>query len=381
MISAENGKPMKQALAEADRCVQTLIFSAVEARSLAGRGIPLDAHPAGAGHLGFTIRVPVGVVAAITPFNFPLTLAAHKIGPAVAAGCGVVLKPADKAPLTAIELVRAFHRAGLPPAWMSVLVGEPVPIADALIADERVRPADLHRLRRDRLGPQGQGGQEARHPRARQRDAGDRVRRRRPGRRRHDERGQRLRVRRAVLHQRAARDRARERARRVRREARRRRRPPSRPATPPTPTTDVGPAITPEARDRVDAMVDDAIGAGAHELTGGTFGDGHRRPTVLDGVDTDQPVWNKEVFGPVISIASFETLDEAIDLANGTEYGLQAGIFTARPARARSTRSTACASAASPSTRRRSSAWTRCRTAARRPPATRRKARTTPCAR
>ena len=90
------------------------------------------------GHLGFTIRVPVGVVAAITPFNFPLTLAAHKIGPAVAAGCGVVLKPADKAPLTAIELVRAFHRAGLPPAWMSVLVGEPVPIADALIADERV---------------------------------------------------------------------------------------------------------------------------------------------------------------------------------------------------------------------------------------------------
>ena len=112
MITAENGKPFKQALAEADRCVQTLTFSAVEARSLAGRGIPLEAHPAGTGHLGFTIRVPVGVVAAITPFNFPLTLAAHKIGPAVAAGCGVVLKPADKAPLTAIELVRAFHRAG-----------------------------------------------------------------------------------------------------------------------------------------------------------------------------------------------------------------------------------------------------------------------------
>ena len=111
MISAENGKPLKQALAEADRCVQTLIFSAAEARTLSGRGIPLDAHPAGVGHLGLTIRVPVGVVAAITPFNFPLTLAAHKIGPAVAAGCGVVLKPADKAPLAAIELVRSFHAA------------------------------------------------------------------------------------------------------------------------------------------------------------------------------------------------------------------------------------------------------------------------------
>ncbi|HVF07834.1 MAG TPA: aldehyde dehydrogenase family protein, partial [Actinomycetota bacterium] len=88
LISDENGKPYTLALAEADRCVQTLIFSAAEARTLAGRGVPLDAHPAGAGHLGFTVRVPVGVVAAITPFNFPLTLAAHKIGPAVAAGCG-----------------------------------------------------------------------------------------------------------------------------------------------------------------------------------------------------------------------------------------------------------------------------------------------------
>ncbi|MGZ4149648.1 MAG: aldehyde dehydrogenase family protein, partial [Actinomycetota bacterium] len=138
LISAENGKPLKQALVEADRCVQTLIFSAAEARTLTGRGVPLDAHPAGVGNLGMTVRVPVGVVGAITPFNFPLTLAAHKIAPAVAAGCGVVLKPADKAPLTAIELVRAFHRAGLPQAWMSVVVGDPVPIADALVRDDRV---------------------------------------------------------------------------------------------------------------------------------------------------------------------------------------------------------------------------------------------------
>ena len=73
LISSENGKPYSLALAEADRCVQTLVFSAVEARSLAGRGVPLDAHPAGVGHLGFTLRYPVGVVGAITPFNFPLS--------------------------------------------------------------------------------------------------------------------------------------------------------------------------------------------------------------------------------------------------------------------------------------------------------------------
>ena len=327
MISAENGKPMKQALAEADRCVQTLVFSAVEARSLAGRGIPLDAHPAGAGHLGFTIRVPVGVVAAITPFNFPLTLAAHKIGPAVAAGCGVVLKPADKAPLTAIELVRVFHRAGLPPAWMSVLVGEPVSIADALIADERVglltftgsaaigwdlkAKAAKKRVTLE-LGNAtpvivcADGDLDAAATMSAASGyafAGQSC----------------ISVQRTIVHEsvrEAFADKlvAAARAQQA--------------GDPADPMTDVGPAITPEARDRVDALVSDAMGAGARELTGGTFGDGHRRPTVLDGVDTAHPVWNKELFGPVISIVPFDTLEEAIDLANGTEYGLQAGIFT-----------------------------------------------------
>jgi len=327
LISAENGKPLKQALAEADRCVQTLVFSAVEARSLAGRGIPLDAHPAGAGHLGFTIRVPVGVVAAITPFNFPLTLAAHKIGPAVAAGCGVVLKPADKAPLTAIELVRAFHRAGLPPAWMSVLVGDPIPIADALIADERVglltftgsaaigwdlkAKAAKKRVTLE-LGNStpvivcADGDLDAAATMSAASGyafAGQSC----------------ISVQRAIVHasvrgafaEKLAAAAAAQRA-----------------GDPADPETDIGPAITPEARERVDAWVADAVGAGARELTGGTFGDGHRRPTVLDGIDIAQQVWAKEVFGPVISIAPFDTLDEAIDLANGTEYGLQAGIFT-----------------------------------------------------
>ncbi|MGH2649867.1 MAG: aldehyde dehydrogenase family protein, partial [Actinomycetota bacterium] len=91
LLALEAGKPVKQALVEVDRCVQTLTFSAAEARTLAGRGIAMDAHPSGTGHRGFTIRVPMGVVAAITPFNFPLNLAAHKVGPAIAAGCGVVL--------------------------------------------------------------------------------------------------------------------------------------------------------------------------------------------------------------------------------------------------------------------------------------------------
>jgi acyl-CoA reductase-like NAD-dependent aldehyde dehydrogenase len=327
MISAENGKPRKQALAEADRCVQTLIFSAAEARTLAGRGVPLDAHPAGAGHLGFTIRVPVGVVAAITPFNFPLTLAAHKIGPAVAAGCGVVLKPADKAPLTAIELVRSFHRAGLPPAWMSVLVGEPVPIADALIADERVglltftgsatigwdlkAKAAKKRVTLE-LGnstpvivcEDGDLDTAATMSAASgYAFAGQSC----------------ISVQRVIVHA-SVRDAFAERLVHAAQA--------QVAGDPADPDTDCGPAITPEARERVDAWVAEALDAGAHELTGGTFGDGHRRPTVLDGVGVEQKLWSKEAFGPVISIATFDTLGEAIDMANGTEYGLQAGIFT-----------------------------------------------------
>src|SRR6266542_2898713 len=139
LLAREIGKPLKQALVEVDRCVQTLTFSAIEARTLAGRGVALEAHPAGVGRRGYTIRVPIGVVGAITPFNFPLNLAAHKIGPAIAAGCGVVLKPAEKAPLTAIELVRILHQSGLPPRWLSVIVGPPEEVAGVFLDDDRVR--------------------------------------------------------------------------------------------------------------------------------------------------------------------------------------------------------------------------------------------------
>ncbi len=327
MISNENGKPLKQALAEADRCVQTLIFSAAEARTLSGRGIPLDAHPAGVGHLGLTIRVPIGVVAAITPFNFPLTLAAHKIGPAVAAGCGVVLKPADKAPLAAIELVRAFHAAGLPPAWMSVLVGEPGEIADVLIEDDRVRLLtftgsaaigwDLAR-RAPRKSVTLELGNST--PVIVCADADLEAAANGAALSGYAFAGQScISVQRAIVHAdihdefvatltRAA---AAQNA-----------------GDPADPDTDVGPAITHAGRDKVHEWVDEAVAAGATPLAGGTFGDGFLKPTVLDGVGTDLRVWQKEVFGPVISVTTFTEVDQAIDLANGTEYGLQAGIFT-----------------------------------------------------
>jgi acyl-CoA reductase-like NAD-dependent aldehyde dehydrogenase len=327
LLAREIGKPLKLALVEVDRCVQTLAFSAVEARTLAGRGVPLDAHPAGTGRRGYTIRVPIGVVAAITPFNFPLNLAAHKVGPAVAAGCGAVLKPASVAPLAAIELVAILHEAGLPRELLSIVTGPAAEIGNVFVDDDRVRmitftgSADVGwelagRARKKHvslelgnstplivcadadldaaaeaaaISANGFAGQSCI---AVQRVLVDRTV--------HDEFAPRLVA--AVERLKVG--------------------------DPATDDTDVGPLIDDDARTRVEEWIEEAADAGAERLAGGTFDGDHLRPTVLDGIPTDVRAWEREIFGPVLGLRSFESLDEAIELANGTDYGLQAGIFT-----------------------------------------------------
>src|SRR6266480_3645150 len=139
LISDEAGKPMKAARVEAKRAMSTYTFAAVEARKLAGEMVPMDAAQAGEGKLAFTLRQPIGVVGAISPFNFPLNLVAHKLAPALAAGCAVVLKPASQTPLSALLLAELETEAGLPPGWVNVLVGPASEIGDVLIEDERVK--------------------------------------------------------------------------------------------------------------------------------------------------------------------------------------------------------------------------------------------------
>src|ERR687885_738814 len=138
-ISDEAGKPMKAARVEATRAMSTYTFAAVEARKLAGEMVPMDASQAGEGKLAFTLRRPIGVVGAISPFNFPLNLVAHKLAPALAAGCAVVLKPASQTPLSALLLAELESEAGLPPGWLNVVVGPASEIGDVLIEDERVK--------------------------------------------------------------------------------------------------------------------------------------------------------------------------------------------------------------------------------------------------
>ena len=139
LISDEAGKPLKAARVEASRAMSTYTFAAVEARKLAGEMVPMDAAQAGEGKLAFTLRRPIGVVGAISPFNFPLNLVAHKIAPALAAGCAVVLKPASQTPMSALLLAELEEEAGLPAGWLNVLVGPASEIGDVLVEDERVK--------------------------------------------------------------------------------------------------------------------------------------------------------------------------------------------------------------------------------------------------
>src|SRR4051812_6099391 len=138
-ICAEAGKPIKTARAEASRAVSTYTFAAVEARKLAGDVVPMGASEAGEGKVAFTLRRPIGVIGAISPFNFPCNLVAHKLAPALAAGCPVVLKPASATPLSALLLAELEREAGLPDGWLTVLVGPSAEIGDVLVQDERVR--------------------------------------------------------------------------------------------------------------------------------------------------------------------------------------------------------------------------------------------------
>src|SRR3954453_11943504 len=137
-ISDEAGKPLKAARVEARRAMSTYTFAAVEARKLAGEMVPMDAAQAGEGKLGFTLRRPIGVVGAISPFNFPLNLVAHKLAPALAAGCAVVLKPASQTPLSALLLAELETEAGLPAGWLNVVAGSASEIGDVLVDDGRV---------------------------------------------------------------------------------------------------------------------------------------------------------------------------------------------------------------------------------------------------
>jgi acyl-CoA reductase-like NAD-dependent aldehyde dehydrogenase len=327
-ISAEAGKPMKAARVEADRAVSTFTMAAVEARRLAGDMVPMDASAAGVGKLAYTMRVPIGVVGAITPFNFPLNLVGHKVAPALAAGCPVVLKPAGQTPLSALLLAELEMEAGLPSGWLNVLVGPSAEIGDVLVEDERVRlitftgSAEVGWKIRERAARKKVNlelgnatpvvvAQDADLENAATKLAANAF----------AFAGQscisvqRIYVQRGAYDDFVGRFVPKVEALKV--------------GDPGDEETDVGPVIDEGARERIVAWIEEAKAEGATVLTGGDVADGLLRPTVLADVTPEMKVSCLEVFGPLCTVSAYDTVEEAFDLANGTEYGLQAGVFTA----------------------------------------------------
>jgi acyl-CoA reductase-like NAD-dependent aldehyde dehydrogenase len=325
-ISDEAGKPMKAARVEAARAMSTYTMAAVEARKLAGEVVPMDASQAGEGKLAFTLRLPIGVVGAISPFNFPLNLVAHKLAPALAAGCAVVLKPASQTPLSALLLAELEEEAGLPPGWLSVVVGPSSEIGDVLVEDERVRALTFT----------GSG------------QVGWKLRERAPRKRVNLELGnatpvvvaadadldeaatklaanafsfagqscisvQRIYVERAAYDGFLERFLPKVEALKV--------------GDPADEETDIGPVIDEDARERILDWIEEARSAGGRILSGGDLDGDLIRPTVIADAAPDLKVSCEEVFGPVCTVNAVDSLDEAVELANGTPYGLQAGVF------------------------------------------------------
>ena len=324
LISQEAGKPMKAARVEAKRAMSTYTFAAVEARKLAGEMVPMDAAQAGEGKLAFTLRIPRGVVGAISPFNFPCNLVAHKIAPALAAGCAMVLKPASATPLSALLLAELMHDAGLPAGWLNVVAGSSSEIGDVLIDDDRVAALTFT----------GSG------------DVGWKLKQRAPRKHVALELGNAtpvivcadapegtaatlaansfsfagqscISVQRIYVLDEAWERFVREFVPTV--EA-------LQVGDPADEDTDVGPVIDDDARERILEWIADADG---ELLAGGdTTDEGLIRPTVIANPSPDAKVSCEEVFGPVVTLTHVASLDEAIELANSTRYGLQAGVFT-----------------------------------------------------
>lgn len=326
-IASESGKPIREARTEVERALSTLFFSAEEAHRLAGEEVPMDAAPAGAGRMAMFVREPLGVIAAITPFNFPLNLSMHKIGPALAAGNAVIHKPASATPVTAILLARLLLEAGLPPGALNVVTGPGGAIGDFLVAHPDIRmvtftgSAEVGLRIRQRAGMKRvtlELGNNSAVIVCADADLEDAVSRCVPGA--YANSGQvcisvqRIFVGEAV-HQDFV-ERFAEAARNLSI------------GHPLDENASVTSLITEAEAQRVVSWIGEAIGAGARLISGG----GRQRATVQPAVLADVPphtrLFAQEAFGPVAGINRFRTLDEAIQAVNDSPYGLQASIFT-----------------------------------------------------
>ena len=326
-ISLEEGKILAEGRLEASRAVETILGSAEEAKRIHGETVPVDGAPGGAGRLAFTLRVPCGVVVAITPFNFPLNLVCHKVGPALAGGNAVIVKPATDTPLSALKLTEILLEAGLPAEGIQCLTGPGGEIGDLLAADPRVRKITFTGSR----------------------DVGERICRTAGIKKVTMELGSNAPVivmpdadldkvaaavaatgyanagqvcistQRVLTSGRVYADFLAALT----------------PKVAAITTGDqlgagvkMGPMVREKDAIRVDEWVREAVGAGARLVTGGERRGAIYAPTVVADVKPEMRISCEELFGPAVAVTPFDDLDQAIALANDTNYGLAAAIFT-----------------------------------------------------
>jgi acyl-CoA reductase-like NAD-dependent aldehyde dehydrogenase len=326
-ITLEEGKAIAEARVEVRRSVETLTLSAEEAKRLYGETLPLDAAPGGAGKIGFTLRVPCGVVVAISPFNFPLNLVCHKVGPALAAGNAVVMKPASDTPLSALKLVEILLEAGLPPEGVQCITGSGGELGRALCADPRVRKitftgsrdvgesicriAGLKRVTME-LGSNS--------PLVVMRDADVAKAASVTAATGYVNAGQVCISTQRVLVQDGVYGDFLDALM---------------PLVAAIPTGDpldegvkMGPMIRAADAERVAAWIGQAVAGGARVAVGGERSGNLHQPTVVADVAPGMRISCDELFGPAVAVTRFDSIEEAIALANDTRYGLAAGIFT-----------------------------------------------------
>jgi len=327
LIAREAGKAWKYAIGEVARSVETFTFSAEEAKRIHGETVPMDASAFGEKRIGFYTRVPLGVVSAITPFNFPLNLVAHKVGPALASGNTVVLKPAEETPLTAVRMAECFRDAGLPEAVLELVHGDGPTTGEALVRHPLPAkvsftgspPVGKHilsvaGLKRVTLELGNNSGAIV-EPDANLEHAVPRT-----VMSAFANSGQvclslqRLYVHESIADEFLTRFTAATRALKV--------------GNPLDRDCDVGPMISDEAADRADRWIKEAISQGATLAAGGRREGRMLWPTVITNTRPDMKVMCREAFAPLVCVITYREFDEAVRLLGDTPYGLQAGVYT-----------------------------------------------------
>jgi acyl-CoA reductase-like NAD-dependent aldehyde dehydrogenase len=327
VLVAEVGKPIRESRGEVERAALTLQISAEEAKRIHGEGVPVESAPGSENRMAFTVRVPVGVIAAITPFNVPLNLVCHKIVPALAAGNSVVLKPAEVTPVCALMLADLLEEAGLPKGRLQVLTGDGAMIGEWLLSNKEVNMFSftgsprVGKLIREKAGLRkvalelGNNSATVVHKDANLEQAASLI-----AQKSFNNAGQVcISVQRVYVHEDvfgAFISLLKEKTETFV------------VGNPLDETTDIGPMIRISEAERVEAWVNEAVEQGALIELGGIRNGAFYYPTILTNVKEDMKVCRQEVFGPVVSIVPYQTEDEVIAKVNDSDYGLQAGLFT-----------------------------------------------------